>query len=163
MIEVTEEDDEGEAVRKHKQVHGLGEVALCEQVVARVYQEQQELQQLQGREVSLPPQVLLHVRADGSQAVVKIHHNVYEAVDHADEVRVSAGHILDSCPPVKDHGAVVVDMKEGHLTALLPQDEKDRVTELYDLGEEKPPADTGHPHCQRAVAVIYRLTGEAVV
>lgn len=36
MIEVTEEDDEGEAVRKHKQVHGLGEVALCEQVVARV-------------------------------------------------------------------------------------------------------------------------------
>lgn len=86
---------------------------------------------------------------------------------------LSAGHILDSCPPVEDHGAVVVNMKESHLIVLLPQDEEDlpigksrddrytfnfvlfwhwnvfltntyRVAELYDLGEEKPPADSGH-------------------
>ncbi len=43
VVEVTEEDDEGDAVTKHQHVHGVWEVALCEQVVARVQQEQQEL------------------------------------------------------------------------------------------------------------------------
>lgn len=163
IIEVTEEDDEGDTVAKHHHVHGVGEVALCEQVVACVQEEQQKLQQLQGREVSLPPQVLLHVRADGSQPVVRIHHDVDEGVDQADEERLSTSHILDSRPPVEDHGAVVVNMKESHLVALLPQDEEQRVAELYDLGEEKPPADFGHPHRQRAAAVIYRLAEVAVV
>lgn len=119
IIEVTEEDDEGDTVAKHHHVHGVGEVALCEQVVACVQEEQQKLQlerqsgdvqisvlhkqthmisqifsygagdahQLQGREVSLPPQVLLHVRADGSQPVVRIHHDVDEGVDQANEER----------------------------------------------------------------------------
>lgn len=44
VIEVTEEDDEGDAVTKHQHVHGVGEVTLCKQVVARVQEEQQELQ-----------------------------------------------------------------------------------------------------------------------
>lgn len=43
--------------------------------------------QLQGRQVFLPPQVLLHVRADGSQAVVRVHHDMDEGVDQADEER----------------------------------------------------------------------------
>ena len=41
--------------------------------------------QLQRGEVSLPPQVLLHVRAERSQEVVRIHHNVDEGVEQADE------------------------------------------------------------------------------
>lgn len=82
---------------------------------------------------------------------------------------LSAGHILDSSPPVDDHGAVVVNVKERHLAVLLPQDEEElpggeerytsrcshshwnvwtagtyRVTELHDLGQETPPADSGH-------------------
>lgn len=84
-IEVTEEDDEGDAVTKHHRVHGVGEVALCEQVVARVKEEQHKLHQLQRCQVFLPPQVLLHVRADGRQPVVRVHHNVDEGVDQADE------------------------------------------------------------------------------
>lgn len=43
IIEVTEEDDEGDAVTEHHQVHEVGEVALREQVVTRVQEEQQEL------------------------------------------------------------------------------------------------------------------------
>lgn len=43
IIEVTEEDDEGDAIAEHHQVHEVGEVALCEQVVACVQEEQQEL------------------------------------------------------------------------------------------------------------------------
>lgn len=34
-----------------------------------------------------PPQVLLHVRADGSQAVVGVHDDVDEGVQQADEER----------------------------------------------------------------------------
>ena len=34
IVEVTEEDHEGDAVGKHQKVHGVGEVALCKQVVA---------------------------------------------------------------------------------------------------------------------------------
>lgn len=43
IIEVTEEDDEGDAVTKHQHVHAVGEVALCKQVVACVQEKQQKL------------------------------------------------------------------------------------------------------------------------
>lgn len=106
VVEVAEEDYQRDAVAKHKHVHGIGEVALGEQVVASVEEEEQELHlekrkwghrflrhstarlhaggadtyQLQGREVFLPPQVLLHVRADGCQAVIRVHDDVDKGV-----------------------------------------------------------------------------------
>lgn len=126
-------------------------------------EEEHELHQLQRCEVFLPPQVLLHVRADGRQAVVRVHDDVDEGVHQADEEGLSSGQIFDSRPPVEDHGGMVVHVKEGDLVVLLPQDEKDRVTELYDLGEEEPPAGSGHPHCQRTGAIVHRLTEVAVV
>lgn len=43
IIEVTEEDNEADAVTKHHQVHAVGEVALCKQVVACVQEKQQKL------------------------------------------------------------------------------------------------------------------------
>jgi len=43
IIEVAEEDDENNAVNKHRRVHGVGEVAVCEQVVAGVQEEQKKL------------------------------------------------------------------------------------------------------------------------
>lgn len=95
---------------------------------------------------------------------------------HFRELTLSSGHIFDSRPPVEDHGGMVVHVKKGDLVVLLPQDEEDlrvqtemerrhdrdccipfihaaygqagthRVTELYDFGEEEPPADFGHLH-----------------
>lgn len=47
IIEVAEEDDEGHAVAEDHGVHGVWEVAVGEQVVAGVQEEEQELQ-LQG-------------------------------------------------------------------------------------------------------------------
>lgn len=43
IIEVAEEDDEHDAVPEHRRVHGVGEVALGEQVVAGVHEEQKKL------------------------------------------------------------------------------------------------------------------------
>lgn len=113
IVEVAEEDDEGDAVTEHERVHGIWEVTLCEKVVTRVQQEHHKLHlegemlrqiilhrlarahthvvrtgsahQLQGCEVFFPPQILLHVRADGSQAVVGIHDDMDEGVEQADE------------------------------------------------------------------------------
>lgn len=36
IVEVAEEDDERDTVTKHKYVHGIWEVTLCEKVVTRV-------------------------------------------------------------------------------------------------------------------------------
>lgn len=43
VVEVAEQDDQRDAVAKHDDVHGFGEVALGEQVVAGVEEEEQEL------------------------------------------------------------------------------------------------------------------------
>lgn len=37
---------------------------------------------------------------------------------------LSSGYILDPRPPVEDHGAVMVNVQEGHLIVFLPQDEE---------------------------------------
>lgn len=36
IVEVAEEDDEGDAITKHERIHGIWEVTLCEKVVTRV-------------------------------------------------------------------------------------------------------------------------------
>lgn len=36
VVEVAEEQDEAEAVGKHNRIHGVGEITLCEQVIASV-------------------------------------------------------------------------------------------------------------------------------
>ena len=38
---------------------------------------------------------------------------------------LSTSNILHPGPPVEDHGAVVIDVQEGQLVVLLPQDEED--------------------------------------
>lgn len=51
IVEVTEEDDEGDAITKHHHVERVREITLCEQVVARVKEEQTELHLVdEGRE-----------------------------------------------------------------------------------------------------------------
>lgn len=138
IVEVTEEDDEGDTVTEHQHIHGIREIALCEQVVASVQEEQHKLHlerahsisllhkqrkftfflcttagayQLQRCEISLPPQVLLHVRANGGQAVVRIHHNVDKGVHQADE---------ECCSLWTDRGAKVqeVQSSKGQVSML---------------------------------------------
>lgn len=60
IVEVAEEDDEGDAVTEHKRVHGIWEVTLCEKVVTRVQQEHHKLH-LEG-EMSLHI-IFTHTRA----------------------------------------------------------------------------------------------------
>lgn len=52
IVEVAEEDDEGDAVTEHECVHGIWEVTICKKVVTRVQQEHHKLN-LQGGETLL--------------------------------------------------------------------------------------------------------------
>lgn len=53
-------------------------------------------------------------------------------------------HPFDADPPEREHGAVVVNMEEGHLVEFLPQDEKHRVQILDALGDKVPPQSSSH-------------------
>lgn len=56
IVEVAEEDDEGDAVTEHERVHGIWEVTLCQKVVTRVQQEHHKLH-LEGEMLR---QIILH-------------------------------------------------------------------------------------------------------
>lgn len=57
---------------------------------------------------------------------------------------LSSCHPFDADPPQREHGAVVVDVQEGDLVELLPQDEKHCVQILDALWDEIPPQSAGH-------------------
>jgi len=48
------------------------------------------LYHLEHSQVFLPPEVLLHVRSNGSQHVVRVHDDVYESVEQPEECAVTA-------------------------------------------------------------------------
>jgi len=56
-----------------------------------------------------------------------------------ESLTLSTSYPLDPNPPKKEHGGMVVDMKECYLVLLLAKDEEDSVKELHKLGEVIPP------------------------
>lgn len=52
---------------------------------------------------------------------------------------MATGHPVHHEPPDVRHAGVVVDVKEGDLVVVLPQDEEEGVHELDELGEVVPP------------------------
>lgn len=67
-----------------------------------------------------------------------------EAVHHGWQECGPRRNPLDANPPEEEHGAVVVDVQEGQLSVLLPQDEEDGITELEEFGEVVPPYCIGY-------------------
>ena len=54
-------------------------------------------------------------------------------------------------------------MQGGHLVVLLPHDEEHGVQQVYELGEEVPPAQAEDPEGVLVVGVVDRLAVPAVV
>ena len=59
----------------------------------------------------------------------------------AGTLTVAAGHPIHDEPPDVGHAGVMVDVEEGDLMVVLPQDEEKGVHELDELGEVVPPED----------------------
>ena len=55
------------------------------------------------------------------------------------------------------------DVQGGHLVVLLPHDEEHGVQQVYELGEEVPPAQAEDPEGVLVVGVVDRLAVPAVV
>ena len=66
-----------------------------------------ELDQLQLREVALPPEVLLELRPHGGQEVVGVHDGVDEGVEDASEGLVAVGGPVHQVPAEYGHDGVV--------------------------------------------------------
>lgn len=75
----------------------------------------------------LPPQVFLEFWSHRGQHIVKVHDDVHEGVDDANEGSVTAGEVFGAAPGYHRHDGVVVQVQERYLVILFPQDEEDRV------------------------------------
>ena len=104
---------------------------------------------LQPGEVPLPPEVPLHARPQRGEEVVAVHEDVDGGVDDGGGHGGAAGlwwnlhnklhyiifiifyvkdcHVCGGDPVHEEDGAVVVDVQEGHVAVLAPQEEEYRV------------------------------------
>jgi len=89
LVELLEQEEEHYGVHADPPDESLRVVAVDEEQLERVQHDSQELQHLQGGQVLLPPQIFLHVGAQGSQQVVGVHDYVDERVQQSEERAVT--------------------------------------------------------------------------
>lgn len=162
VVEVSEEDDEGDSVADQSPLHPAGERTASVEGVAGVADGHVELDHLNNGEVFLPPEVLLHLRSQCCQAIVTVHEDVDGRVDGCTKKCLSTRDPLDTDPPEDKHGAVMVDVEEADLVELLPQDEKDCIQEFHSFGDVVPPKSRCYPDFIDIFRVADRLTEVAV-
>lgn len=133
--EVEEEEQENQAIQADDvdEDRELVGTVLHEEILGNVGGYHNKLDQLNGSEVFLPPQVLLIAGAHGSQTVVRVHDNMDDTVQQGVERSHTTWRKPNSKPPGEGHDGVMVDMKECHLAILLPQHKEDSVQHLYEL------------------------------
>lgn len=180
-VEVGEEEEEEHAVQADPDHEAFRVVALGEEQLELVGHDHDELDDLQRRQVLLPPDVLVVPGAHRRDHVVEVHDDVDERVEQGEERAVPAWkgsgvshpccHLstriltrgeLHAHPDAERHAPVVDHVQRAHMVVLLPQHEKERVEELCELGEVVPPAGAGHAHRHRAVGVVDGLAPKAV-
>jgi len=112
----------------------------------------QELNDLEQRQVLLPPDVLgVH-----GEEVVRVHHGVDGSVQNNSQENVPIVPGVQIKPVHQKDGHVVVHVQERQLLPLLPQDDEDGVGEVEDLGDVEEPEEGGDGR----VGGVVRLAGE---
>lgn len=61
-----------------------------------------------------------------------------------EELTVATRHPVHDEPPDVEHGGVMVDVQEGDLVVVLPQNEEESVHKLNEFGEVIPPKYVYH-------------------
>lgn len=133
--EVEEEKQENQAVQAND-VDEDGELVgavFDEEILGDVARHHYKLDQLNGCEVFLPPQVLLVAGAHSSQAIVGIHDDVHDTVEQSVKRSHPTWSKTNAKPPGEGHDGVMVDVKERHLAVLLPQYKEDCVQHFNEL------------------------------
>lgn len=105
VVEVEKEEQENHAVRADD-VDKDGELVRAvvqEEILADVGGDHHELDQLNGGEVLLPPQVFLVFWAHSTQSVVRVHNDVNNTVEESMECSQTTWSKADSKPPSEGH------------------------------------------------------------
>lgn len=124
LVELVEEEEEHDGVHADPPDEGARVVAVDEEELEGVHHDRDELEHLQAGQVLLPPEEALELRSHGGEQVVRVHDDVHEGVEQAEEGAVAAGRELDAEPHGHRHAAVVDDVQRGHLARLLAQNEE---------------------------------------
>lgn len=84
----------------------------------------------------LPPKVLLHLRPEGCEHIVRVHEDMDEGIDNTHKSSVTTWCETDSDPTTEWHHRMVVEMEKRNLAIFLSQYEEHGVQELEYLHEE---------------------------
>ena len=98
-----------------------------------VEEDHDELHQLDGGEVLLPPEVGLQGGSTGGQQVVEVHQGVNSGVEERSETTLTSTDEPGSPPTEEGQGAVVDHVQGGKVRKLLLEDEEDGVEEVDEL------------------------------
>ena len=109
-------------------------VVACEdQRLECVEEDEDELDELDGGEVLLPPEVGLQRGAAGRQQVVEVHQGVHPGVQERPESALASSDEPWTPPAEEGQGAVVDDVQGGEVGKLLLEDEEEGVEEVDEL------------------------------
>lgn len=133
LVELVEEEQEHDGVHADPPDEGAWVVAVDEEQLEGVDHDGDELEHLQRGQVLLPPEEALELGSHGGEQVVRVHDDVHEGVEQAEEGAVAAGGELDAEPHRHRHAAVVDHVQGGHLAGLLSQNEE-HLREGNDIG-----------------------------
>jgi len=133
LVEVGEEEEEHDSVQADPDHEALGVVALSEEQLELVGEDQHKLDHLKRGEIFLPPDVLLVLGSHGSHHVVEVHDDVDEGVQQSKECAMTAWSKFHSHPNAHGHAAMVNHMQCRHMLILLAQHEEQCVKKLRKL------------------------------
>ena len=108
-------------------------VAREDQRLECVEEDEDELDELDGGEVLLPPEVGLQRGAAGRQQVVEVHQGVHPGVQERPETALASSDEPWTPPAEEGQGAVVDDVQGGEVGKLLLEDEEEGVEEVDEL------------------------------
>jgi len=95
-VEVGEESNERDTVDDDEAVQDEWEVTSGRHADDQVDNDHTELNQLQLRQITFPPQILLNFRTKGREEVVGVHDDMNKGVNHTLEEHLSSRGVLGS-------------------------------------------------------------------
>lgn len=111
-----------------------------------MHHQEDELCDLCLRDVSLPPEVRLHMRAEGSEEVVAVHDDVNTRIDDEAEQRLSISAVRHPNPAGPDDKSVMGIMQSGYMREFLMQQKEERIEEVSYSHPKVPIAEGQNTH-----------------
>jgi len=128
-----------------------------------VSKKDEELDDLNFRQMTLPPQILLDGWTKCGKEVVKVHNSVNEGVHTCVDNQQFIHVISKRVETQYHHENVVNEMEEGYLTVLLPKDEEDSIKKIYDFRPSKQECPAIHVWPNKVCFRVFRPTAFFIV